>query len=281
MEEFRADAIVEPDAARDLLHVGADAFAQIRDLVDEGDLGGEERVRGVFGEFGGAAVGEQDRRRVEIERAIEFLHHLARALVLHADHDAVRMLEVLDRGALAQEFRIGHDGDVGVRIRLADDALDLVAGPDRHRRFRDHDGESVQLGRDLARGRVDMAEVRMPVAAPRRRSDRDEHRVGIAHRLLQRAFEGEPACLHVRGHELRQSGLEDRDDAARQRRDLVLVGIDANHLMPEIRKAGAGDEPDIACANHRHPHDEVSGCQNALRFNRLRACLTTAGKAAL
>ena len=112
----------------------------------------------------------------------------------------------------------------------------------------------------------------MPVAAPRRRADRDEHRVGLAHRVLQRALEREPSRLHVRGDQLGQSGLEDRDDPARQRRDLVLVGIDANDLVPEIRKAGAGDEPDIACTNHRHPHDEVSSCQNALRFNRLRAC---------
>jgi hypothetical protein len=33
MQEFRADAVVEPDAARDLLHVGADYFRQVRDVV--------------------------------------------------------------------------------------------------------------------------------------------------------------------------------------------------------------------------------------------------------
>ena len=48
MKEFRADAVVEPDAARDCLHVGADFFGKIRHLVDEGDLGGEKRVRGVL-----------------------------------------------------------------------------------------------------------------------------------------------------------------------------------------------------------------------------------------
>ena len=53
----------------------------------------------------------QDRRAVEIERPVELGHHLARARVVGADHDAVGMLEVLDRRALAQEFRVGHDGD--------------------------------------------------------------------------------------------------------------------------------------------------------------------------
>ena len=54
MQELRADAVVEPDAARDLLHVGADLFGEVGDLVDEGDLGREERVGGVFDQLRGA-----------------------------------------------------------------------------------------------------------------------------------------------------------------------------------------------------------------------------------
>ena len=57
----------------------------------------------------------EDRRRVEIERPVELGHHLARALVVGADHDPVGMLEVLDRRALAQEFRVGDDREIGVR----------------------------------------------------------------------------------------------------------------------------------------------------------------------
>ena len=71
-----------------------------------------------------------------------------------------------------------------VRIGLADDPLDLVAGADRHGRFGDDDGKAVQRGGDLARGRVHVGEVRMAVAAPRRRADRDEHRIGFADRRL-------------------------------------------------------------------------------------------------
>jgi hypothetical protein len=37
-------------------------------------------------------------------------------------------LEVADRRALAQKFRVRGDHDVDVGIGLADDALDLVAG---------------------------------------------------------------------------------------------------------------------------------------------------------
>ena len=44
MEEFGADAVVQTDAARDLLHIGADRLAQVGDLVDEGDLHGQKGV---------------------------------------------------------------------------------------------------------------------------------------------------------------------------------------------------------------------------------------------
>ena len=65
MQEFGADAVVEPDAARDFLHIGADFFREIGDLVDEGDLGGEEGIGRVFDQFGGAPRGEHQRSLVE------------------------------------------------------------------------------------------------------------------------------------------------------------------------------------------------------------------------
>ena len=52
MEKLAADAAVEADALGDVLHVGADLLAQIGDLVDEGDLGREEAVGGVFRQLG-------------------------------------------------------------------------------------------------------------------------------------------------------------------------------------------------------------------------------------
>ena len=44
LQELRADAGVEAHAARDLGDVGADLLADVGDLVDEGDLGGQEGV---------------------------------------------------------------------------------------------------------------------------------------------------------------------------------------------------------------------------------------------
>ena len=54
VEELDADAVVEADAARDVLHVGADLLAEVGDLVDEGDLHGEEGIGGILDQFGRA-----------------------------------------------------------------------------------------------------------------------------------------------------------------------------------------------------------------------------------
>ena len=70
MQKLRADTVIEPDAARDLLHIGADFLGQVGDLVDKGDFGGKKSVGGVFDQLGGAPAGEHDRRAIEIKRAI-------------------------------------------------------------------------------------------------------------------------------------------------------------------------------------------------------------------
>jgi hypothetical protein len=48
MQELGSDAVVQADAARDILNVGADLFGEIRDLVDEGYFGGEKCVGGIL-----------------------------------------------------------------------------------------------------------------------------------------------------------------------------------------------------------------------------------------
>jgi hypothetical protein len=81
VQKFAPDPIVETHTARDFLHVGADLLAQIRYLVDESDLGREERIGCVLDQFGGAPADIDDRGRGQ---------HFARAIVI-----AIRMLEIL------------------------------------------------------------------------------------------------------------------------------------------------------------------------------------------
>ena len=124
MQELPPDAAVEADAARHVVHVGADPLAQVRHLVDEGDLHRQEGVGGVLGQLGGLDAGEHDRRLDQVERAVELPQHVACAVALGADHHAVGPHEVADGVALAQELRIGGDVEVEIGTRAAHDLGD-------------------------------------------------------------------------------------------------------------------------------------------------------------
>ena len=85
---------------------------------------------------------------------------------------------------------------------------------------------------------MDERKIRMAIAAARGGADRDEHRVGLAHRLGEIHPEREPTFAHVGAHELSQARLEDRHLAAHERLDLVGILVDARDVMAEIGKAG-------------------------------------------
>ena len=103
---------------------------------------------------------------------------------------------------------------------------------------------------------IDEAQIGVTVAAARRRAHRDEHGLGVG-RALRFRGEFEPALAEVRFDEVGQAGLEDRNLAAVERGDAAGVPVDHRHLMTEIGKAGAGDEPDVAGPDHGHAHEKL------------------------
>jgi hypothetical protein len=117
------------------------------------------------------------------------------------------------------------------------------------------DGEPRNRGRDLARGHVDVAEVGMAVAAPRRRADRDEHRLRLGDRPREVGGEIEPPLAHVGGHQAVEAGLEYGNVSIAQARDLGAVFVDAGHVVTEVGKACPGHEPDISGADHGDAHE--------------------------
>src|SRR3546814_7354746 len=98
------------------------------------------------GQFGRLARGEHQRRLDEIERPVEFTENFGGPRRGGSDDDAVGPLEVLDRGALAQELGIGGHVEGGVGTAVADDALHLRAGADRDR-SEEHTSELQSLMR--------------------------------------------------------------------------------------------------------------------------------------
>ena len=60
-EKSLTDPVITADAAADHIHISTEAFAELGDLVHEGDLGREEGVSGVFCQFRRALIHENDR----------------------------------------------------------------------------------------------------------------------------------------------------------------------------------------------------------------------------
>jgi hypothetical protein len=98
----------------------------------------------------------------------------------------------------------------------------------------------------------------MPVAAPRRRADRDEHRLGACDGRGKIGGEGQTPAARVALDQPVEPGLEDRHLAALQRLDLAGVLVDAGHVVAEVGEAGAGDQAHIARADHRYAHSQSS-----------------------
>jgi hypothetical protein len=98
----------------------------------------------------------------------------------------------------------------------------------------------------------------MAVAAPRRRSNRDEYRFRAGQRLADLGREFQPTPVDVRFHQRLEPRLPDRHPASQQTIDLGLVLVDTSHMVAEIGKARAGNQSDIASADHRDAHASLS-----------------------
>ena len=64
----------------------------------------------------------------------------------------------------------------------------------------------------------------------------------------------QPAGLAVAPHDRLQARLEDRDLARVELLDLVLVEVEAEHVVARVGEAGAGDQADVAGADDGDVH---------------------------
>jgi hypothetical protein len=105
LEERAADAAVHSHALHHLGDVGARRLADVGDRVDEGDLGGEERVGRVFDDLRRGQVGDD---HGPLEGGVELDQFHGGLLVGRPDHDAIGPQGVLDGRALTEELGVGN-----------------------------------------------------------------------------------------------------------------------------------------------------------------------------
>ena len=240
VEEAWADSRVESHSAGHLGHIGADALADVGDLVDERDLRRQERVRGELDHLGGGDVGDD---ALAAERGVERLKRSGGLLVagIGADDDAIGVHEVADGGALLEELGAGDVREPGVL------AADRRPGPGRDGAL--HHQRVLALGGQLVDHRADPREVGV-AGVGRRGVDAAEQELGAVEDLVHRRREREP--LGVTGDEVGEPRLVDRNVAGAQRLDLRLVDVHRDHGHAEIGEAGGGDEADPADPDHTY-----------------------------
>src|SRR5208337_2464075 len=104
------------------------------------------------------------------------------ARIVCSDNNPIRMFEVINRRALAQEFRIRHNGEVSARTHGADNLFNFVACPNGNSRFVDDDCEALDCGSDLLGGGINKTQIRLSVVASPWRPNRDEDHLSLMNR---------------------------------------------------------------------------------------------------
>ena len=142
IQEFAAYARVGTDGGAHAVDVGAHALAEVGNLVDERDAGGEHGVCGIFGHFGRRQVHKHHSEVVQQERAVEPFHKLAAIVAFDAYHHPVGRHKVLYGGAFFQKLWVGCklEGYVGAStaLKLGVDRLPYFGRcADGHGRFCD------------------------------------------------------------------------------------------------------------------------------------------------
>ncbi|MDT4872503.1 hypothetical protein FQZ97_1076890 [compost metagenome] len=106
MQEFRADAVIHANGARNFLHIATGLFAKICNLIDEGYFHRKKCIGCIFDDFGIFQRRDNHRRLTQIKRAIKPLHSSLAALIINANHHTVRTHEIFNRRSFAQKFRV-------------------------------------------------------------------------------------------------------------------------------------------------------------------------------
>ena len=232
-----------PMPRRTSLMSAAMPFAQIGHLVDEADLGGQQRVGHVLGHFG--AFGRHDQKRLldsqETGRTTPQRFH-GRG-VAHADHDAVGPHEVVDRGPFFEKLGVAHHVEVaaGQFLQPAEVCAFVPTGTVLLVTTMAPSGSSGAKASITAQRFVRSAEP----SVGRRRAHGQENELRRLDGGGQIGGEVQPPNSALR-RPTRPARLVNRHRSLLERFDLACVHVDAGDFVAGLGEASAGDKADIS-----------------------------------
>src|ERR1051325_10864686 len=146
MEKLTPDSLVHADCARDIVYVATNLLAQVRDFVNEGNLGRQESICRVLGQLRSFERRNDKRRFDQIKRTVEVLHDSDGFFVATPNYDAIGTHEVVNRRAFSKKFRVGNYAEVRTRfLSLTNQLANKLSGPNRHCRFSDDDLVAIHV----------------------------------------------------------------------------------------------------------------------------------------
>ena len=225
-----ASARSTTSAPVDLAHLGH--------RVDEGDLGGQEGVRGHLDQLGGREVGDHDRGAGVDQRRVDLAQHLlgaARSATPSTSRSGSQ--GVLDGEALAQELRVPGQHGVGAgRRELGQPRASRAAVPTGTVDLPTTSVGRVRCGASGSIAPSTWLQVGAEALGRLRRADADE--VDVAERRAASAKESvnrsrpDATCVASSSCE---AGLVERDPAGGQRLRPCRVDLDAEDLVARAR----------------------------------------------
>ena len=184
-------------------------------------------------------------------------HHLRGPFALDSDHDAVGVEEIRNRRPFSQKFRIrSHIKQRWVGPIPHNDGADPLARIHRDRALFHHDLVLVDASGDFTRHRLHIGQIGVARFGGRC-ADRDEHYFALSRGRLQVAGKLD-ALSPVPGQQLGQKLFMNRYLSVPECRDFLLVVIDQDDLVPQIRKTRSRYQPHVPGTDHRDAHSERS-----------------------
>ena len=149
------------------MDIGTGSRGYIGHLVDERNLGSQERVTRILDQLGGFQITPYERCLNEVQRSIHVFQIRTRSIGFTPEDDTIGMEKILYRLALAQELGVADHGVVGSRhhttTRPFDDRGDPSVRTHGNRALGYDHREPLHVSRDLGRRLFDLAEIRASV----------------------------------------------------------------------------------------------------------------------